>query len=268
MQNFKPGTLVPISFSLLDESGEVLKPTAIRWRVLDETEQMIADWVDMGAMPTTSEITLPIPSSTTTLAPGVLRGIRTVEMEVTTALGTVTLTEQLMLQGPTALAFGINSFQTFSQAILLAEDFTPDQMQGWLAVERETREKALIQAYQRILLLPLNTNMVDGWNQSMLTTDTVVASLNGRLKFLSPEQMLNLAPTLLTALRSAQLVEAFDILAYDPVAEARRAGLNAVTVGESSQFFRPIKPLELPICTKAMAYLQQWVRFGAVIGRS
>lgn len=268
MQNYKPGTDVPITFSLLGESGAVLTPTAMQWRVLDEAEVELQSWAGVGTMPTTSEITITIPGALNVLTPPAVRGIRCIELEITTAAGTVTLTDQVMIQGSTALVFGTNSFQTFGQATLLAEDFTSEQLGGWISAVREDREKAMIQAYQRILLLPLHASYVDGMNQSALASDTVISNISGQLRYMSPAEMRNVNPRLMTALRAAQLVEAVDILSYDPVAQARLNGLQSMTTGESSQFFRTAKPLELGICSKAMTYLQPWVRYNTRIGRA
>lgn len=268
MLNFKPGTDVPLTFSLVDESGATLTPTALRWRVLDEAEVVLQDWTVISAMPVVSTQAVVVLAVNTALVSPALRGIRTVEMEVTSAAGVLTLTESIMLQGSTALAFGINTFQTFGQAMLLAENFTPDQTSAWVAADRETKEKALIQAYERILQLPIRTGGTEGWNQSMLTQDTVISNIGARLPYMTPAQMANLYPPLMVALRSAQIAEANSVLNFDPIAAARDDGMISMTVGESSQFFRAAKPLDLPVCKAAMAYLQRWVRITGKIGRA
>lgn len=267
MQNFKPGTDVPLTFSLVDESGVVLTPVSLRWRVLNEADVELQAWTVVSTMPSTSQFTVTIPSALTALIAPQLRGVRTVELEVTTTAVVVTLSDAIMIQGATVLAFGINTFQTYGQAILLAEDFTPDQIADWSGSDRDTREKAMIQAYQRILQLPIHTGGTEGWNQSMLTSDTVISNIGSQLRYMTPAQMLNLYPALLTALRSAQFVEAASILKSDPTRAARAEGLLSLTVGESSQFFQAGKALEHPVCKEALAYLQRWIRTTARIGR-
>lgn len=267
MQNFKPGTDVPLTFNLVDESGAVLTPVSLRWRVLDEADVELQAWAVISTMPITPQLTVTVASGFTTLTAPQLRGVRTVELEVTTATGVVVLSDAIMIQGATVLAFGINTFQTYGQAILLAEDFTPDQIADWTASDRDTREKAMIQAYQRILQLPIHTGGTEGWSQSMLTTDTVISNVGSQLRHMTPAQMLNLYPALLSALRSAQFVEAVSILSTDPTRAARSEGLISLTVGESSQVFQAGSALEYPACKGAMAYLQRWIRTTARIGR-
>jgi hypothetical protein len=264
VQNYKPGTDVPLTFSLTDESGSFITPISITWRVLDEAEVVLQDWA-AAAVPGTSDLKLTIPLALTSLTPPALRAIRTVEVEVITATGTVYLSDAIMLQGATALAFGVNSFQTYAQALLVSEDFTTDSMAGWSASDRETREKAMIQSYGRILLLPISRMAVLD-EQSVLASPQVFGP--ALLRDMTAAQMLQLEARFLSALRSAQLVEADEILAADPVIAARQNGVTGMTVGQSTMFFRQRKTLDLPIGTRALKYLERYVRFGARIGRS
>lgn len=267
MQNYKPGTDVPLTFDLVSDAGEILQPTALLWRILDEAETELQGWSNV-AVPSTSEITLTIPALLTALTPPALRAIRTVELQVITADGTILLSDAALLQGITALAFGVNTFQTYTQALLLSEDSVSDQIPGWAASPRDIREKALIEAFQRILMMPIGMHFND--QQSMLQIDTTFVYNYGpnMLRYMTPAQMGALYTPLLVALRKAQLIEADDVLNPDPVLAARRSGMSSNIAGEASQFFRSSKPLDMPICDRAMKYLQRWVRFGAVISRT
>lgn len=266
MQNYKPGTEVPLIFSLLDESGGVLAPLSMRFRILNEADIVMQDWLTL-ALPTTSEVNITISAAFTTLLPPATRALRTVELEVTTGLGTLALSESVLIQGITALAFGINTFQTYSQALLMAEDSVPSQIPGWCNYAREEREKALIEAFSRIMLLPIENHFSD--EQSMLQFDTTFVRNFGPnlLRYLSPVQLAALYPPLLAALKKAQLIEADDILNDDPIAKARKSGITSMTVGDSSNFFKAVNPLNLPICERALVHLQRWVRFTARISR-
>lgn len=265
MQNYKPGTAVPLTFSLADESGSFLTPVSITWRVLDEAEVVLQDWTAI-ANPTTSDLVITVPLTLTGLVAPALRAIRTVEVEVVTASGTIHLSDAFMLQGATALTFGVNSFQTYAQAILVAEDFYGASMPGWVgAVDRESREKALIEAYGRLLKLPVRPYFGD--SQSM---DYEFSRSFGpfRLSDMSPAQMLTLYAPVLASLRRAQVLEADEIMVADPVLAARKNGITGITVGESTQFFRATKPLDLPVGARAMKEMERWVNFTARIGRS
>lgn len=270
MQNYKPGTAVAVTFRLLDEAGEVLEPTALRWRVLDEAEEVLLDWASIAVPnPMEDQLTLTVSGALNLLTPPALRGLRSVELEVSTAAGVVELTQMFLLQGATAMAFGVNTFQTYAQAQLLAQDFGGTTIEGWSMVRaRDEHEAALIEAHRRILLLPIGWHEDD--TQSRMEVDGEFIGHRGpiMLRDLSPEHLAQLYPPMLADLRRAQLVEASEILGQDPVEAARERGLLSTTVGESSQFFRPATPLKLPVSAKAMRHIERWVRFGARIGRS
>lgn len=266
MQNFKPGTSVSLTFSLLDELGGVLAPNFLSFRVLNEADLELQAWTPV-ALPTTSEVVVVVLAALTGLVPPALRAIRTVELEVVTSSGTVMLSQSIMVQGSTALALGANTFQTYTEALLLSEDYVPDQISGWVGFQREDREKAMIEAFGRILLLPIQPYFES--NQSLLTqSGSFVKNFGyGLLRNMRPEQVSGLQPNLLKALKKAQLLEANEILNNDPAVNARRSGITSLTVGESTTIFRQGNPLNLPVCDKAIAHLQPWLRFSARIGR-
>jgi hypothetical protein len=263
VQNYKPGTEVPLTFILADDVGNILAPTSLSWRILDEAETVLQDWA-VVALPYGETLDLVIPSGLTTVVLPALRGVRTVELEVTTSTGTIELSQSVMLQGATALAFGINTFQTYAQALLLSGDFPDLQTPGWSGAGRESREKAMIEAYRRILLLPIALRVDD--SQSLLNAGAQFGPTP--LRYMTPPQMMSLYPPMLEDLRLAQVIEAEFILNMDPITQARTDGLSSMTTGESSQTFRAGNPLNFPVCPKALAQLQRWVRFGARIGRS
>lgn len=262
MEQYTPGKPVAVTFVLASESGEALTPTAVRSRILDENDTVLQDWADVIDFADTVVIT--VLGALNILTPPAQRGARVVELEVTTDSGTLQFSESFLLQGPTALTFGINTFQTYAAANVYAADFVPLQLAGWHAASRDEQEKALIEAHGRILRLPIAFE-----RDSDQSVDGEWAGLFGMpmLRDLTPTQINALKPGMLKALRAAQLVEASEILQGDPVRAARASGLLSNTNGESSQFFRTAKPLELPVSPRALEFVQRWVRFGASIGR-
>lgn len=270
MQNYAPGLPVVVSFALLDSAGAVLTPTALRSRIVDEAETALQGWANV-ALPgaPTDPVQITVLGALNILTPPALRGLRTVELEVTTAAGTVILSQSFLIQGSTGLAFGVNTFQTYTQAMLLATELSPNQIPAWTATtDRNLREAALSDAYERVLRMPIEILFDD--TQAMLTVDTEFSNAfgNTHLRHLTPAQMQTLYKPMLAGLRKAQLVEADEILSDDPAKRARKDGVISMTTGESSQFFRNSRPLEMPICPRAMAYITRWIRIGAAIARS
>jgi hypothetical protein len=270
MQSYTPGLPVAITLALVDSAGVALTPTALKYRVIDEDETALVDWTDIAvADPVQTEVTISISGVLNILTPPAVRGARTAEVEVTTAGGTVTLSDTVAIQGSTALAHGQNTFLTFTAAQLLSRDFADNSMPGWLMTQgnRAQQEAALIEAFDRIVRLPIELQWDD--TQSILNIDTEFTTSYGPylLRNLTATQVLNLYPQMLEGLRKAQLVEADEILNGDPIRTARKNGALSMTVGESSQFFRTSKPLDLGVSERALAFVSRWIRIGAVIGR-
>jgi len=261
---FTPGKPATLAFSLLTEAGELLVPTALRYRVLDEADTQLQAWTstDLPAETGSETAAVTVIGALNILTPPATRGARVVELEIDSESGTVTLSQEYLLQGTTALAFGINSFLTYTAAIMVAADFVPMQLAGWTAAERATREQALIEAYGRVMRLPIVIEFDD--SQSIVRD---IGEDPWRLADLTAGQIATLDPKMLSALKTAQLVEANEIMVDDPIKAARREGVVSVTVGESSQFFGTSKPLDLGVSARAAAYLQRWLRIGARIAR-
>lgn len=268
MQSYKSGSGITLTFSLVSDSGVALTPASLSWRLLDEVGAELEAWsADFApTTPTTAQVV--IPSSLTSIVG--TRAVRIVELEATGPDGSVeVLTKTFLIQGRgvSTLVFGVNTFQTYGQAYLLSSEFIDSQVTNWTTATRESQEQALMQAFQNILQLPIKTGAAQGWDKSYLQNDGVIASSFGSLKHMTPAQMMNLPLLLSTALKKAQLVEAVDVLTVDPMAEIREAGVLSVKVGESSQFFRAVKPIEFPVCKAALACLQPWLRITAKVGR-
>lgn len=264
LQNYTPGFAITLKVALADEAGSPLVPAGLSYRILDEAEAVLQAWTNLDLTAVVDgAVLVTIPAPLTVLAAPALRGIRTVELQVATDTSVIELSASCLLQASTALAFGINTLQNYAQAQLLAEDFSDIQIQGWVGTaSRDDREKALIQAYERLLQLRVVPDMDDEQNR---ITDWVGPAT---LRNMTPEQIGKLSPRMLAAFKKAQLVEADEILNGDPVITARQNGLMSMTVGESSQFFRSSKPLDLPVSPRALKFIERWVRFSARIGRA
>lgn len=261
MQSFAPSTAITLSFPLVNEALDALVPTGLRWRLVDEGEVQLQAWT--VAELTTGLLDIVLAPTLTELPAGAARAVRTVYVEVTTATGTTLLSQSVLLRGVTVLMVPSNSFQTYSQALLLANDFS--NLVAWPIAQRPAQEAALIEARNRIVRLPINTNAYYG--QDRLTEVSYYPA--ARIEDLTGPQFLQLEPHLAHALRQAQLVEADEILQGDPAGRQRENGLSALTVGESSQFFRgqTSKPIDFGVCSRAYGYLARFVRTGVRIAR-
>lgn len=293
MQTHVPGSPLKASFELRDDSGLILEPIALRWRVIDESETVLLDWAQAPVMLSTGIVILEVPGAVNTLLPPATRGIRNIELEATLADGSVLLRSQIvMLAAQTQLQVGVNSFGTYLQALMHAQDFTADTLVGWGSVEsRQEREAALIEAHQAMRRMPIVVdNRTKLWAAGMDVTDIGGQPVSSRLfsigvfpddtrmlpgqrqlwvSFLKPgEYQSYVAEQQKQILMKAQLLEASAILEADQTLAMRRKGIMSTSVGESSQFFRTSKPLELPmISQKAIGLIKPYLRWSVAVGR-
>ena len=210
------------------------------------------------------QVTQTIPATLTALIAPAQRGMRVIELEVTAAGEVTYMTLELLIQGTTALVPGANSFLTYGQAAMLSMDFAQAQIPGWVDSPRAEREGALMEAFRRIMQLPIGPQFIQ--DQDRITNVTVFGART--LRNMTPENILKLNAYMLGDLRMAQIVEADEILNPDLVIQGRYNGLQSTSAGESTQLFRYTMPLTLPVSPRAMAYLQRWVRFGGRIERA
>jgi hypothetical protein len=265
MDTYKSGTAVTTVFSLAAGDG-VLAPTALRARVHDEEGNLIADWAAV-ALPEAGADSVAVATAApqNTLVPPQLRGVRVVELEVVDTAGTTYLEAAHVLESSQLLVPGINSFQTYYQAVLEAQLYTDETMSGWAAqTDQAVRQRALSEAFERIRMMPV----VIEWQNDQ----TIIRSIFNdppRLRDLDSAQIMRLDTRLMKALKKAQLVEANDILVADPLQALRRAGIQSQTVGESSNYFGATRPFDYGgVCAETRRVLARWVRSRTRIGRA
>jgi len=265
MNTFKSGSAVVVSFSLAADAGGVLAPIPLRWRVLDEEGNLVAPWAALPPTAGAASVEIRTTEPMNTLVPPQLRGIRIVELEVVTAAGMVVLELAHQLESSQLLVPGINSFQTYYQAVLEAQLYTDDTMAGWVSqAEPATRIRALSEAFDRIRMMPV---VIDWESDQSIIRD--VYNDPPRLRDLTSDQILRLDKRLMKALKKAQLVEANSILDGDPVRQLRHGGVASMTVGESSQTFGPGRAVDNNgVSESAAKILARWVRGRVRIGRA
>lgn len=279
MDVFVAGTDVTLTVPLVDKSGNAMTVDAISYRITDQdgTElvalQPLASFVAGQA-----SASILVSAADNTLAAGVSRAMRNIELTCTIAGNNVMVHAAYVIEVADPLVVGVNSFMTYAQAEFVALDIP--NLSGWEAASEQQRIAALIDARSHIVQLsfsPLNSNV--NWGQDSLnfipegTYDTNYIGnssmflFNGNLDLLRPDQFAALPTRFVTALRKAQLAEADAILGGDSVEKKRQDGLIQDNIGESRQMYRQGKPLQLPVCRRALGYLSYFVTFSRKIGR-
>lgn len=280
MDVFSAGTAVTLSVPLQDKSGNPLVVSAIEYRVTDENSvELVAATPLAGFVDGSDTAAIIVAAAENTLGAGAARGMRNVVMKCSVGDNTIYLHASYAIEDADPLMVGTNSFMTYSQAEFTA--LSLPNLDSWNGADEQSRIAALMDARSHIVQLsftPLNSNV--NWGQDSLNfipegsydTDYVGNSsmflFNGNLDLLRPEQFTSLPTRFLDALKKAQVTEADAILGGNSIEAKRREGLVQDNIGESRQTFRQSKPLELPVCRRALGYLSYFITFSKRIGRA
>jgi len=275
MDVFLAGTNVTLVVPLTDRNGNPLTVSAIEYRVIDQDGAEVLPRASLtGFASGDASASVAVPAEKNTLAEGVLRAMRTVELYCTVAGNQMMLHGHYVIETANVLVAGVNSFQNYAQAEFTA--LSIPGIPGWTTAPEADRIVALIEARRRILKLSF-TALADTRDQSSLfyvaegsyktSVPGGIMGLAGDMEELSEAQFNALPPRFLEALRLAQVAEADAILNGDPIEQRRQKGLILDAIGESRQMFRDGKPLELPVSKRALGYLAKYTTFNKRIGR-
>lgn len=279
MDIFSAGTAVTLSVPLQDRSGNPLSVTAVEYLITDEEGAQVSPaYLLDDFSPGSSEATIVVSAAENTLAAGVARGLRNLSLTCTVGGNRITIRAAYAIQAEDPLVVGVNSFMSYAQAEFTA--LSLPNLGAWNGADEQTRIAALIDARSHICQLSFNQlNSNVNWGQDSLNyvpegrydTDYIGTSsmflFNGNLDLLRPDQFAALPTRFVDALKRAQVVEADSILGGNGIEQKRREGLTQDDIGESRQSFRATKPLELPVCRRALGYLSLYVTFAKRIGR-
>jgi hypothetical protein len=280
MNVFSAGTDVTMYVPLQDASGNLLNVTAVQYRVVDQNgSELVASTALDAFAPGSETADITVPAESNVLAAGSARDLRAIELTcVIDDVNTIVLHAAYAIQVADALVVGVNSFATFVQAHFAA--LSIPALDAWKAASEQEQTEALIEARSHIVRLnfaPLNSNI--NWGQDSLNfipegaydTNYIGSSdmfmFNGSLELLRPDQFAKLPSRFIEALIKAQVAEADYILGGGDIEKKRQDGLIMDNIGESRQSFRQGKPLQLPVCRKALGYLSYFVTFKQRIGR-
>jgi hypothetical protein len=261
--NYPSGSPVRVTFPLVDNAGVVVDPVSGSYRVLDEDMLIVVATTSLGPLDANASVVdIDIPALQNTVPGGRRITSRTVELTLVFASGELGVQEQLYtLTSGAALAVNVNSYQTYAQAVIEALDIP--NIPYWEKASVAQRSAALIDAHFRLGKLsyvisaaPSNWQTHIDWKQSV-----------NQLNSMTNDEFLDLPDYFRAALRKAQVAEAETQLGGDEIDRNRKDGLVTNTVGESSQFYRPSKPINLPVSRRALRYLSGYVSYNMRVGR-
>lgn len=232
------------------KDGESVTPDSASYRVLDAdgTELVAATAITISPGSTSCKITVSAAHNTLN---GVTRGMRVIELSIVADGATRVSKDRYIIESSDGLEVDNNSFVTMNEAILRALDMTATE--GWDAASDRDRTAALIEAYSQVYKLQfyIGDFAAEPFSLKELTTD----------------QYAELPVDFMSALKCAQVAQANSLLGSEWITDKRDNGLMSETIGESSNMYRPGKPLSMPVRRRAMQCLSGYLALTKRTGR-
>lgn len=277
---FLTSTEVTLSIDLVDDAGNALNVDLVHYRVVNQDGAVVVPLTNLTTFAAGDpQATVIIAASANAMATGNTREIRSVELVCETESGTLGFAKSYGLETLAPLVTGANSFQSFPMAELTAMDMP--NLGGWETASEQEKVRAMIDAREHICQLNfnlLNSNanfgqdqlayVPEGEYQSSYVAHNSLFIFNGDLGILNEGQFAELPERFKKALRQAQVAEANAILGGESNEARRQSGIIEDEIGESRQKYRDSKPLQLPVCRRALGYLSGYVTFSKRIGRA
>lgn len=244
MQVFRAGEQVQYEVSLGLHAGAV---DAVSYRVIDEFGSELLAKVALAAyVPGTDLAHITIPAELNALPLAATRGLRMIELFLETAAGVVVETASYLIESGDPLVEGVNSASAYPMSLFVSSEMS--SLESWLNASRPERIVALLEAWRKFSAVRFS-NCFD-------------------VRRLTVNEWNGLHPDFRLALRRAQVAEADAILGGDEMEGLRASGVMSMTVGESSQFFRTTKPIQAPLCKRAMTELRGYLSNRIAVGRA
>jgi hypothetical protein len=255
---YQPSQDLVLTFSLVDAAGNGVLATAGTFRVLDADDaQLLAPTSIPNIVTEVDTVTLTVPTLQNVLNVNQRQAVRQVELSMTTPAGIHVQRELYMLQLPDVLEIGLNSFCTFAQAEAVAMGLA--DLAGYQASAKGDKVAALMEA--RDNLCRLQYRFVRNTQSQLVVDHPVIAWAADDLALSNGAEIANFPPEFLRVLRKAQVLQANYLLGASPGEHARQDGVLSKTTGESSQMFRPgMRPLDTPVCRRAMDALDGYLK--------
>lgn len=276
MEMYLAGTDVSAVIPLQDRTGNALTVTALEYDVVDQSDNVVVARAALpGFVPGSEEVSITVPASATAVTGTNWRELRRIRLFCDLGANAVELRFSFGVALADPMLVGTNTFQALDQAELTAMDIP--NLDAWGIATDDEKMAALIDARVRICTLSfrlLNSNINFGQDSlnyvpegSFQTRNAGLFMFDGNLSLLDAQQYGGLPERFKEALRKAQVTEADNILGNDVIGQKRDAGIIQDTVGESKQTFREAKPLDLPVCKRALRFLSYFIQFNRSIGR-
>jgi hypothetical protein len=222
---------VEVIVPFTDKNGAPITLTAFRAALYDGDGELLIDYGNLPFTQLDGQKTVTVLAALNQLATeNTLREARVLRVEMDTAAGTVRKSLSYVIEAEQTVKVMVNSFQGYESAEIQALDFV--NLTAWLASDETRRRAALVEAYRRLIQIPMKYLPVD-INQNTLSGIETTISRSDWIEMTLVE-FNELPDHFRRALRTAQVLEANEILSGDSISRKHRAGIITETIGESS----------------------------------
>jgi hypothetical protein len=262
MDRFPVGTAVTLQIAYVDYNDVAVVPTGVSYTVRNENDDELAADIPVAG-PYTDKATITIAGNLNTPA-----GARMIELKMTNAAGDTFVDAVYEVRDRVRLVLLDNSFITYLQAQLIA-NMMPNAV-GWQGATEDQRIYALMAAYERLTRFAYLIK----WPEQVDTQNILLQDQHARI---TPQMWPAMTPELLApypvnfrnALAKAQVIEANAVLTGDPIADKRRAGLMAESVGESKMMWRGgVRPLDYGVHRDTFDALKGYIDYRLTLTRA
>ncbi|MBA8881723.1 hypothetical protein [Phyllobacterium myrsinacearum] len=248
---------VTIRVSFVDLNGAKITPSEVRAVLFNGEDEVVVNFGSLPFDPLETGKDIVIPAAFNILGEGALSEARILKVQLTTNAGIIRYSSVYAIEGEFRLAVMENSFMSIEAAELLARDIP--NLKGWSEATEESRNAALINAFERLIRIPMKFKRYEGvemrhYEETVIPTDA--------WREITKIEFMTFPASFRKAVRQAQIAEANEILENDVTASKHRAGIISETVGESSVMLRG-GLLELGIAKRSSEFLKGHIYYRA-----
>lgn len=257
-----------VEFDVLftDLNGQPVTPTEITAILYDDEDQVIADYGAISFSPGDTHKVVVVPPAHNVLEDGQLQAARILRIAMVTAAGTIRRSSSWIIEGEFRLALMVNSFVTIEAAEIMARDMP--NLSGWSTASEDKRYASLIEAFNRLTRIPMRFEVPhanDPTGTLYCPEETIIPA--SQWAGITEEQFLAFPADFRKAVRTAQLVEANEMIEGETMAQKHRQGIISETVGESSIMLRGGR-VEQNVSSTTLRTLAGFIYFSHRIARA